>query len=139
VTLLLLVVPLTWTIRDDKRLTKTDTRVVAARWISRHVPAGKRVAADPSTPQLPSLRILPLQLPGPGRPFDPNRDVARLRHEGIQAVVVTGAVTDRVLAARDHYPREAAFYDELAARTKRLYYLAPGDGRAGPWVAVYRL
>ena len=139
VTLLLLVVPLTWAIRDDKRLTKTDTRIVAAHWISQHVPSGAHVAADPSTPQLPSLRVLPLQLPGPGRRFDSNRNLGRLRHEGIDLVVVTGAVTDRVLAARDHYPREAAFYDALARRTKRLYYLAPGDGRAGPWVAVYRL
>src|SRR5262249_39595024 len=38
VTLLLLVVPLTWTIRDDVRLTKTDTRVVARQWIERHAP-----------------------------------------------------------------------------------------------------
>src|ERR671936_1697138 len=35
VTLLLLVVPLTWSIRADKRLTRTDTRVVAARWVQR--------------------------------------------------------------------------------------------------------
>ena len=36
-------------------------------------------------------------------------------------MVVTGAVTDRVLAARDKYPREAAFYDELReTRTARL-------------------
>jgi 4-amino-4-deoxy-L-arabinose transferase-like glycosyltransferase len=139
VTLLLLVVPLTWTIRDDKRLTKTDTRVVAARWIQAHVPARSPVAADPSTPAVPGLFVLPLQLPGPGRAFDPNRNVARLRREGIRYVVVSGSVTDRVDAARDRYPREAAFYDALAQRTRRLYYLAPGDGLTGPWVAVYRL
>ena len=78
-------------------------------------------------------------LPGPKRGFDPNRDVARLRRLGIRDVVVTGAVTDRVLAARDHYPREARFYDDLRTRTKRVYYLEPGQGLAGPWVAVYRL
>jgi hypothetical protein len=139
VTLLLLVVPLTWTIRDDKRLTKTDTRVVAAHWIARNVPPGTRVAADPSTPSLASLRILRLQLPGPKRPFDESRDLGRLRREGVRDVIVSGAVTDRVLAARDRYPREARFYDELAGRATRIYYLAPGDGRAGPWVAVYRL
>jgi Glycosyltransferase family 87 len=139
VTLLLLVVPLTWTIRDDKRLTRTDTRVVAARWIEQHVARTTKVAADPSTPQVSGLDILPLQLPGPGRPFDPNRNVDRLRSKGVRLVIVTGAVTDRVDAARDRYPRETAFYDSLAASTRRVYYLQPGSRYAGPWVAVYRL
>ena len=48
-----------------------------------------------------------LALPGPGRPFDPDRDVARLRARGVHYVLVTGAIADRVLAARDRYPREA--------------------------------
>jgi hypothetical protein len=32
-------------------------------------------------------------------------------------VIVTGSVTDRVLAARSSYPREAGFYDALRSRT----------------------
>ncbi|HXY84705.1 MAG TPA: glycosyltransferase 87 family protein [Gaiellaceae bacterium] len=139
VTLLLLVVPLTWAIRDDKRLTKTDTRIVAARWIEQHVPAGTDIAVDPSVPALSGYHVLALQLPGPGQPFDANRNIARLRKDGIRAVVVTGAVTDRVLAARSNYPRDAAFYDALGTKTKRIYYLAPGGRLTGPWVAVYRL
>jgi 4-amino-4-deoxy-L-arabinose transferase-like glycosyltransferase len=139
VTLLLLVVPLTWTIRDDKRLTRTDTRIVAAHWIEQHVARGTRVAADPSTPQAAGLNMLPLQLPGPGRPFDPNRNVDRLRRKGVRVVIVSGAVTDRVEAARDRYPRESAFYDGLAASGDRVYYLQPGKQYAGPWVAIYRL
>ena len=139
VTLLLLVVPLTWTVREDKRLTRTDTRFVAARWMNTNVPRGTSVAADPSTPQVTGLRVLPLALPGPGRQSDPNRNVARLRMKGIKFVIVTGSVTDRVEEARDRYPREAAFYDSLATATKRVYYLAPGHGRTGPWVAIYRL
>jgi 4-amino-4-deoxy-L-arabinose transferase-like glycosyltransferase len=138
VTLLLLVVPLTWTIRDDKRLTRTDTRVVAAGWIQSHIASGTRVAEDPSTPQVNGYRILPLQLPGPGRPFDPNRNLGRLRREGIRFVVVTGAVTDRVLAARDRYPRETAFYKALAS-AKTVYHLVPGGQLTGPWVTVYEL
>ena len=139
VTLLLLVVPLTWTIRDDKHLTRTDTRIVAARWIERHVARGTAVAEDPSTPQVSGLDVLALQLPGPGRPFDPNRNVDRLRSQGIRYVIVTGAVTDRVQAAREHYPRESAFYDGLAASGRRVYYLRPANRYAGPWVAIYRL
>ncbi len=139
VTLLLLVVPLTWSIRDTKKLTRTDTRIVAHRWVEQHIAPGTRVAADPSTPSFERLDVLPLLLPGPKRGFDPNRDVARLRRLGIHDVVVTGAVTDRVLAARDRYPREAAFYDDLRAEARRVFYLQAGGDLAGPWVAVYRL
>ncbi|MEN3311155.1 MAG: hypothetical protein V7645_484, partial [Actinomycetota bacterium] len=78
-------------------------------------------------------------LPGPKRGFDANRDVARLRRLGIRDVVVTGAVTDRVLAARDRYPQEAAFYDELRTKARRVLYLRADGDLAGPWVAVYRL
>ena len=138
VTLVLLVVPLTWSIQHDITLTKTDTRVVAARWIEQHVPPTAPLAAESSTPLL-KRNTLPLLLPGPGRPSDPNRDVARLRREGIQYVLVTGAVADRVLAARDHYPREVRFYRQLQRQAKRLYYVRPAHGLAGPWVAVYRL
>jgi hypothetical protein len=139
VTLLLLVVPLTYSIQHDVKLTKTDTRVVAARWIEQHVPRQARLAAESSTPLLPGRAILPLLLPGPGRPSDPNRDVARLRRLGIRYVLVTGAVADRVLAARSNYPREVRFYRQLQRQAKRLYYVKPAHGLAGPWVAVYRL
>jgi Glycosyltransferase family 87 len=139
VTLLLLVVPLTWSIRDTKELTRTDTRIVAHRWVERHIAPGTRIAADPSTPSFERLDVLPLLLPGPKRGFDPNRDVARLRRLGIHDVVVTGVVTDRVLTARDRYPREAAFYDDLRTKARRMFYLRPGGDLAGPWVAVYRL
>jgi hypothetical protein len=139
VTLLLLVVPLTWSVRDTKELTRTDTRVAAAGWVETHIPRSALIAVDPSTPAFPHFRLVPLQLPGPKRPFDLNRNVSRLREQGVRYVVVTGAVTDRVLAARDHYPREAHFYDELAADATRSYYVQPGGDLAGPWVAVYRL
>ena len=139
VTLLLLVVPLTWSIRDARRLTKTDTRVVADRWIESHLPHGARLAVDSSLPPFAGFRLLNLRLPLPQEDrADPNRNVRRLRAEGIRYVVVTGAIADRVIAAREHYPRETAFYEDLRTRTKRLFYVVP-DGLNGPWVAVYRL
>jgi hypothetical protein len=139
VTLLLLVVPLTWSIRDTKPLTRTDTRVVAHGWVVSHIPPHTHVAADPSTPRFRTLDVLHLQLPGPTRAFDPNRNIARLRREGVRYVIVTGSVTDRVLAVRSSYPREAAFYDSLRERTRRVYHLEPGGDDAGPWVSIFRL
>ena len=83
--------------------------------------------------------MLDLQLPGPGRPHDPNRNLARLRSKGVDYVLVTGAVADRVLAARDHYPQEASFYDDLRTRAKQVYHVQSGHGLTGPWVSLYRL
>jgi len=139
VTLLLLVVPLTWSIRDARTLTKTDTRVVAHRWIEAHLPEGARLASDSSLPPFAGHHVLKLRLPLPEEgKADPNRDVARLRRQGVRYAVLTGAVEDRVLAAREHYPRETAFYESLR-RTKPVYYLSAGNRYAGPWVAVYHL
>jgi hypothetical protein len=139
VTLLLLVVPLTWTIRDDRQLTKTDTREVAHAWVEHHLPRGAHLAADPSLPPFERFRVLKLRLPLPEeKRADPNRDLTRLRNAGVRYAIVTGAVADRVLATRKDYPTETAFYEKLATLTKRLYY-AQQDGLNGPWVAVYRL
>jgi hypothetical protein len=139
VTLLLLVVPLVWSIRDDVRLTRTDTRVVAHRWIQRNVPEESLIAADPSTAPPPGRSVLSLALPGPGFKTDPNRDLALLRRKGVAYVLVTGAIADRVRAARDRYPREVRFYNQLRVQAKRLYYVSSANGLTGPWVAVYRL
>jgi hypothetical protein len=119
---------------------RTDTRLRADAWVAANVPTGDRIAADPSTLPLPGRRVVRLELPGPGRPSDPERDLVRLRREGVKWVIVSGDVTDRVLAARDRYPREAAFYEELAHGPKPAFAVLPtAPGLAGPWVRVYRL
>ena len=137
--LALLVVPLVWSVGEVRELTRTDTRVVAHAWIEENVPADALVAAEPSTPPLDPRPTLDLELPGPGRPADPNRDLARLRARGADYVLVTGAVADRVLAAADRYPRAAAFYGELESDAERVLLVAPGGPLGGPWVALYRL
>jgi hypothetical protein len=139
VTLLLLVVPLVWSIQDARQLTRTDTRVVAGRWIARNVPPTSSLAADPSGPPFDRASIVRFELPRPGRRPDARRDVDALRLDGIHYVIVTGAVTDRVLAARDEYPVESRFYAELARETRRAFYVEAGSDRNGPWVAVYDL
>ncbi len=127
-TLGLLVVPLVWAIGDDVRLTRTDTRAVAHGWIVAHVPPGatdRRRVVGAAARRLP---VVGLALPGPGRPFDPRPQRGASTGRGRRLRVVTGAVADRVLAARDRYPREARFYADLRMRAKRVYHVQPGHG-----------
>jgi 4-amino-4-deoxy-L-arabinose transferase-like glycosyltransferase len=128
VTLLLLIVPLAWSIRDDARLTRTDTRVVAARWIAAHVPKGSTIAAESSTAVPAGYPVVPIPLPLPGRD-------ARVDVDGASWILVSGAVADRVLAAHDEYPQRSAFYARLREPAFRL---REHDGTSGPWVAVYQ-
>ncbi len=113
------IVPLWWSIEDARSLTGRDPRLDAAAWIDRTIPRGDRIAADPSTLPLDGRDVVRLELPGPGRPFDPRRDLTRLRAEGVRWLVVSGVVTDRVLAAAAHYP----------ARGRLLPVAAGGDPR----------
>ena len=139
VALAALVVPLVWSIGDDRDLTRTDTRVAAVPLLERALPPDAKIAADPSTPPLTGVRTVPLELPGPGRPTDPRRDLDRLRREGVGYVLVTGAVADRVLDAEADYPREARFYRGLDETTTRVLVVRHGGDLGGPWVALYRL
>lgn len=138
VTLLMLVVPLTWAVRDARELTQTDARIVAHDWVEKHLAQGSTLATDPSTPTFEGFRVVPLLLPRPGEPTDPNRDVAKLRDLGVQYVIVTGAVEDRVLDAAGHYPRETRFYRDLR-KTRLVYSVRPEKKLAGPWVEIYGL
>lgn len=139
VSALLLLVPFTWSIRESAELTKTDVRIAAHAYVQQHVPPAATLAVDPSTPPFARRTVIELALPGPGREPDPNRDVQHLRELGVEYVLVTGAVADRVLAARDRYPRETRFYDQLQARATRLYYAEAKGDTTGPWVALFRL
>jgi 4-amino-4-deoxy-L-arabinose transferase-like glycosyltransferase len=129
VSLLLLIVPLTWSIRDDARLTRTDTRIEAARWIEAHVPKGSTIAAESSTAVPPGYDVVSIPLPFPGH--DKRVDTGAAKW-----VLVSGAVADRVRAASDVYPRRTAFYARLP---RAVFRTEAHGGVAGPWVAVYRL
>jgi hypothetical protein len=137
-------VPLGWSAHDAwQHGTNTDPRLAADAWIADNVPPGDRIAADPSTLPLAGRDVIRLELPGPGRAFDARRDLAALRRDGVEWVVVSGAVTDRVRRAGRRYPREVAFYDALERDATMAFARRPGgdgwDRNPGPWVAVFRL
>jgi 4-amino-4-deoxy-L-arabinose transferase-like glycosyltransferase len=130
VLLLLLVVPLTWSVRDANELTKTDTRAAALPRVDGAV-GSDALLVDPGLP-LPAGAVQ-LALPAPWAGFDPRR---RADRPGF--VWVNGSVVDRVRAARSDYPRENAFYDALDRNAELVFRLDP-DGLGGPWTALYRL
>ena len=46
---------------------------------------------------------------------------------------------DHISLGISNLTRARRFYDDLRAQARRVFYLTPGAGLAGPWVAVYRL
>ena len=84
-----------WSVRDAKELTHTDTRVIAERWVERHIVRGTHIAADPSTPSFEGLKVLALSLPGPKRPFDENRSIERLQSQGVKDATDEGCSVRR--------------------------------------------
>ncbi len=101
-------VPLWWSIDDARALTPHDPRLDAAAWIERNVPAGERIAVDPSTLPPDPPRVVRLELPGPERPFDTRRDLGALRRAGFRWLVVGDSVTDRVLDEASRLPAGGA-------------------------------
>lgn len=135
VTLLLLVVPLTWTVRETRELTLEDTRAAALPRV-REAVGSSTVALDPGLPEPEGARVIRLALPLRWEEPDPRRSL-----DGSRAayIWVNGSVADRVLAARADYPEEARFYEELDRRAELVLRLEPDDRHAGPWTALYRV
>jgi 4-amino-4-deoxy-L-arabinose transferase-like glycosyltransferase len=139
VTLLLLVVPFTWSVRDAGELRKPDAREAALARVSSAVGNGA-VAVDPGLPRL-QVDLVRLELPAPWQRPDPRRDLGRLLRDetGVTHVWVNGSIVDRVRDAREEYPVENRFYDSLERDARLVFRLDEDDGYAGPWTALYEL
>jgi hypothetical protein len=149
-----LVGPVAGSIAFDRQLSGTDVRVRAKAWVEANVPAGSVIATENYGPPLvragdagyfrhagvatPAYRIVRLALPAPGVP-NPSHDLAWLRARGVDYVIVSSKVYDRVLAAASEYPELAAFYRSLDAKARLVETFTPGPGERGPVLKVYRL
>ncbi len=149
-----LVSPLTSSFAFDRGLSGTDTREVAREWIQRNVPAGSLIALENYSPPLVqedaldhyraagldpvAYRVVRLKLPAPGAP-DRSRDLTRLRRQGVEYVVVSSRIYDRVLAAPEVYPTIVEFYRQLDAEAQLVKEFRPGPGERGPVLKLYRI
>lgn len=149
-----LVAPLSASIAYDRGLSGADTRVEAKAWIEANIPAGSRIAVENYGPPLVTeeaarrfreagqpvvaYRVRKLELPAPATP-DPARDLSVLRAEGVEYVVVSSRVYERVRAAAEEYPAIVAFYDALESETGLVEEFRPGAGETGPVLKLYRI
>ena len=126
-----LVVPLVWSIQDDADLRRADTREAAKAWIERRSRRGDG-RGRPVHAAILGYRLVEFELPGPGRETDRRRDLAAFAGRGVGYVVVTGAVTDRVLAAREHCSnRDAVLRVPRETRARGVPH-RPGQGSRRP-------
>ena len=148
------VLPLASSVAFDRGLSGADTREVAKDWIQQHLPAGALIAVENYGPPLVpedqvahyrakgldpvAYRIVRLKLPAPGTP-DHSRDLTRLRRAGVQYVIVSSRVDDRVRAAPEVYPTIVTFYDDLDRQAELIREFRPGPGGRGPVLRLYRL
>ena len=146
--------PLLDAVAFDRTLSGTDTREVAGRWIESSLPAGALIAVENYGPPLVregqlhhyraagldpvAFRLVRLKLPLPGTP-ERTRDLDGLRERGVEYVVTSSRVRDRVLAAAADYPAPAEFYRRLDAEAELVREFRPGPGERGPVLRLYRL
>jgi hypothetical protein len=129
--------------RDRLFLTE-DTRTEAWRWVSAFPPttAPVVVAAEPN-----AFPFREAALAG-SRVVNIDYDLAELRAKGVKYVALSDRMTRRYRQAREHYPRENRFYDELAGSARQAALFTPYPDlqgtsskkiRSGPLIVVYEL
>jgi hypothetical protein len=149
-----LALPLADSVAFDRTLSGTDTREVAREWIEDNIPAGALIAVENYTAPLVleeeldhyraagldpvAYRVVRLRLPAPDTP-DLDRDLERLRRDGVEYVLVSSRISDRVLAAPEEYRTAVEFYERLAAEAELVREFRPGTGERGPVLKLYRL
>jgi hypothetical protein len=132
-------------------LARPDTRVLAAAWVERVIPAGTRIALEPYSLALPvasdqlrdAAEVLAASLEQPlpagrrgragaGGPDGywlvrlDTYDLAALRRAGVEYVVLSGFVYQRHRQACDRHPEPCRFYRALEARAELVFSVSPG-------------
>ena len=116
---LLLVAPVSNTLRFDWLLTQPDTRTLAKDWIEENVPEGARVLAHSNGPQLAGGDR---RAPNANRPFDVTyvgttslgkEPLQAVRDAGHEYVVVSSFSYDRRMLDAEEDAKRLGFYEQL--------------------------
>ncbi len=126
--------PAASTIELERVTSQPSTRVVAARWIERHIPAGSRVAVEIRGPDLTtsSYHVADhFALPEAGT-------VADYAAAGYQYFVINSALSREYRRCGRKCPNEDAFYQWLRSHARKLAEFRPlTGGWGGPHLAIY--
>ncbi len=79
-----------------------DTRLVSKQWISLNLPANSKMAADAYSPLNPDCCDSVA-----------SKSLEEFKNEGVEYVIVSSFVYQRILDEKENYPFEAAFYTRL--------------------------
>ncbi len=148
------VLPLADSIANNRTLSDPDVRERAKAWVERTIEPDTTIASETLGPPLVRRIELPfyraaglrpayyrlrrLRLPLPGEAQE-QRSLRWLRDRGVEYVILSSAVYDRVFAAPEHYPQMIAFYAALERRGDLVKVFRPRAGEQGPVIKVYRL
>ncbi len=143
-----IVLPAGATIRYSRSLSGIDVRSVAKAWIEQNVPRNAVIAIEPYGPPLvprvtmpfyraagvaaASYHIVRLPLPLPGRDRLSDTALSYLLRRGVDYVVVSSDVYDRVLAARGTYPASGRLLRRARPARSPRADLHAHRRRAGP-------
>lgn len=79
-----------------------DTRTVSKQWISENLPNNAKIIADAYTPIKPGCCGSAAE-----------KSLEEFKEDGIEYVIVSSAMYERILTEKDRYPNEAKFYTKL--------------------------
>ena len=126
--------PAASTVELEQVIAHPSTRVVAARWIERHIPAGSRIAVEIRGPDLTttSYHVADhFSLPDAGT-------VADYVHAGYRYFVVNSVLSHQYRICGRHCPDQDAFYQWLRSHARKLAEFRPlTSGWGGPHLSIY--
>jgi 4-amino-4-deoxy-L-arabinose transferase-like glycosyltransferase len=119
----------------DRTQAETSTRLMAARWIERHIPPGNGVAVELKGPDLSGTRYRYVEhyaLPNAGTVTD-------YAHAGYRYLVVNDTIARGYHVDRHRFRAQAAFYGYLRDDARRLATFRHGRAHGGPHLVLYDL
>ncbi len=116
------------------------TSAQAREWMQENVPAGSRVSQLYDTMNTPPWGIPPI---GHGIKIDYALDATKpfseYRRDGVDYIATRPGEPYAYLSAPDRYPKQAAFYQELACKTRLVAQFLGDESRVGWSINIYRL